>query len=192
MEREVILTGIGGQGVQLAAKILAEAANREGRQVMMFGVFMGMIRGGSSESTVVVSTEELVAPPIIPKTWAVVGLHPDGLPALRSKVRSAGVLAVNANLLPALPDWSDVHPLLVPATELAKKLDQPMGAALITLGAFAAATGLVEVASLLEAMHGILPAHRRHLAEGNARCLEAGAGYVREAGVDTGPLRAWT
>ena len=31
-EREVLWTGIGGQGVQLAAKILALAAIREGRR----------------------------------------------------------------------------------------------------------------------------------------------------------------
>ena len=191
MEREVILTGIGGQGVQLAAKVLAEAANREGRQVMMFGVFMGMIRGGSSESTVVVSTDELIAPPIIPRTWAVLGLHPEGLPALQPKIRSGGVLAANANLLPTLPDWPGVRPLLVPATELAKRLEQPMGAALITLGAFAAATGIVQTSSLLEAMREVLPPHRRHLVEGNARCLEAGAAYVGEAGMDTEAFRAW-
>ena len=44
--REVIITGIGGQGVQLMAKVLAQAANRAGQQVMLFGI---MMRGGSSE-----------------------------------------------------------------------------------------------------------------------------------------------
>ena len=38
------MTGIGGQGIQLIAKVLAQAGMREGRQVMMFGVFMGTIR----------------------------------------------------------------------------------------------------------------------------------------------------
>ena len=60
MEREVILTGIGGQGVQLAAKILAEAANREGRQVMMFGIFMGMIRGGDEGPTIKTAPNALI------------------------------------------------------------------------------------------------------------------------------------
>ena len=36
-EREVFLTGIGGQGVQLAGKILALAATSEGRNVMSLG-----------------------------------------------------------------------------------------------------------------------------------------------------------
>ncbi len=179
MEREVILTGIGGQGVQLAAKILAEAANREGREVMMFGVFMGMIRGGSSESTVVVSTEAIVAPPIVPKAWAVLGLHPEGLQALRGKIRPHGVLVLDANLAAREPEWPDVHRLLVPATDIAKGMGQAMGAAMVVLGAFAAATGLVASASLAEAMRHLLPPHRRHLAEGNQRCIEAGAEFAR-------------
>ncbi|HET6664096.1 MAG TPA: hypothetical protein VFG94_07550 [Acidimicrobiales bacterium] len=37
MERELIVTGIGGQGVQLATQVLARAAACEGRQAMMFG-----------------------------------------------------------------------------------------------------------------------------------------------------------
>lgn len=191
MEREVILTGIGGQGVQLAAKILAEAANREGREVMMFGVFMGMIRGGSSESTVVVSTEEIVAPPIVPKTWAVLGLHPEGLGALRQKIRPQGVLVLDANLASKAPEWPDVHRLMVPATDIAKGIGQPMGTAMVVLGAFATATGLVGTPSLADAMRHLLPPHRRHLAEGNQRCLEAGAEFVRADGHADPHLGAW-
>jgi Pyruvate/2-oxoacid:ferredoxin oxidoreductase gamma subunit len=40
MEREIVMTGVGGQGIQLIAKLLAHAGIREGRQVMTFGVFM--------------------------------------------------------------------------------------------------------------------------------------------------------
>ena len=191
MEREIILTGLGGQGVQLAAKILGEAANREGREVMMFGVFMGMIRGGSSESTVVVSDEEIVAPPIIPKTWAVVGLHPAGLPALQPKARPGGVLVANASLAATLPEWPGIHRLLVPATDIAERLGKPVGAALVTLGAFAEATGLVAVPSLIDAMRHVLPPHRQQHVEGNIRCFEAGAAHVHESGIGGDALRAW-
>ena len=76
------MTGIGGQGIQLIAKLLAQAGIREGRQVMMFGIFMGMIRGGSSESTVVIADDEIVTPPIVPEVWGVLAMHPEGLPAL--------------------------------------------------------------------------------------------------------------
>lgn len=54
------MTGLGGQGVQLMAKLLAQAGMREGREVMMFGLFMGTIRGGSSEQPAVG----------LPRAWA--------------------------------------------------------------------------------------------------------------------------
>ena len=49
MEREILLSGIGGQGVQLAAKMLPHAGMVEGRHVMQFSMFMGTMRGGSSD-----------------------------------------------------------------------------------------------------------------------------------------------
>jgi Pyruvate/2-oxoacid:ferredoxin oxidoreductase gamma subunit len=192
MEREVILTGIGGQGIQVAAKVLAQAANREGREVMMFGIFMGMIRGGSSESTVVVSTEPIVAPPIIPKTWAVLALHPEGLPALRPKVRPGGVVVTNASIAGRAVEWpAGICVLAVPATDIAKQLDEPMGASMVGLGALVGATGLVELESLAEAMRDVLPPHRRHLIDGNRRCLAAGRGYVHDRGLARPEALAW-
>ena len=55
MEREVLLTGIGGQGVQLAAQVLAHAALDEGRDVQLFGAYGGMMRGGNTDATLVVA-----------------------------------------------------------------------------------------------------------------------------------------
>src|SRR5882724_5323282 len=122
MERAVIMTGIGGQGIQLIAKVLAQAGMREGKQVMMFGVFKGTIRGGSSESTVVIADEEIVTPPIVPSAWAVLAMHPEGLPAIGRKAERGGVLVFNSTLVHAPPAWDGVRHLAVPATEMAKAM----------------------------------------------------------------------
>ena len=55
MEREVLLSGIGGQGVQLAAQVLAVAAVDEGRDVQLFGSYGGMMRGGNTDATLVLA-----------------------------------------------------------------------------------------------------------------------------------------
>src|SRR3954464_5269633 len=75
MEREVMITGVGGQGVQLAAQVLARAATIEGRNATFFGVYSGHMRGGNSDSPVVVADGPLEAPPIISRTWSAVVLH---------------------------------------------------------------------------------------------------------------------
>ncbi|HJQ83897.1 MAG TPA: 2-oxoacid:acceptor oxidoreductase family protein [Candidatus Binatia bacterium] len=190
MEREVVMTGIGGQGIQLLAKLLAQAAIRERRNVMTFGLFMGTIRGGSSESTVVIGDDEIQAPPIVPRIWAVLAMHPAGLPPLAAKIRPGGILVLNRGLVPDPSGWDGVRRLAVPATELAKSAGQAMGAGMVALGALAAATGLVRIGSLQEALADVVPAHRRKLAETNAACLALGGEYAEREAADT-RLGAW-
>ena len=69
-EREVLLTGIGGQGVQLAAQVLARAGVRDGRHVLLFGVYGGAMRGMNTDATVVVADAPVEAPAEIVRTLA--------------------------------------------------------------------------------------------------------------------------
>jgi len=87
MEREILLSGIGGQGVQLAAKMLAHAGMVEGRHVLQFSMFMGTMRGGSSECTVVVADAPVEAPPVVPYAWAAIAMHPSELGMIERKLR---------------------------------------------------------------------------------------------------------
>ena len=182
MERAVAMTGIGGQGIQLIAKLMAEAGIREGRQVMMFGMFGGMIRGGSSESTVVLADDEIVSPPIVPEVWAVLAMHPEGVAKVTTKVRPGVVLVRNAPMVPLPRDWSDAKDVAIPATDLAKSMGQPLGASMIALGALAEATRIVALPSLVDALAGVLPPHRQKHIAANRECLERGAAWVREQG----------
>jgi Pyruvate/2-oxoacid:ferredoxin oxidoreductase gamma subunit len=143
---------------------------------MLFGVYGGMMRGGPSESTVVIGARPIEAPPIIPHCWDVVALHPQGLETLARKLRPGGLLFANQTLVTAAPR-DDVRMVGLPATRLAEQAGNIAGAAMITLGAFVAFTGLVGFDALVEAMRAALPPHRRQRAEENAALLRAGAQY---------------
>ena len=184
------MTGIGGQGIQLIAKLLAQAGMREGRQVMMFGLFMGMIRGGSSESTVVIADEEVAAPPLVPSAWAVLAMHPEGLAKAAGKLERGGMLLTNSSLVTEPPRCEGVSRLAVPASEMAKELGQVMGAGMVALGALAAATGIVSAAALEAALGDVLPPHRRKLIDTNRLCLARGAEYAAQSAAGSAP-RAW-
>ena len=85
--RDVIFTGIGGQGVQLCSKVLANAAVAAGSHVMLSSYFGGEMRGGRTEATVITRDRPVVdLPPIVPKLDALIVLHPaflaDALPRL--------------------------------------------------------------------------------------------------------------
>lgn len=178
-EREIVFTGIGGQGIQLIAKVLAEAATEAGRHVMLFGVYMGMMRGGPSESTLVLGDAPIQAPPIIPHCWDVVAMHPQGLVELAAKLRPGGLLFANQTLVRQAPR-ADVRCLGLPATRLAEQAGNIAGAGMIALGGFVAATGLVDLDALIETMRAALPPHRRQRADENARFLHLGADYMRQ------------
>lgn len=186
----MIITGIGGQGIQLVAKLLAQAGMREGRQVMTFGIFMGTIRGGSSESTVVIADREITTPPIVPEAWGILAMHGEGLPKLAAKARPGGVLLVNSDLVGRPPAWEGVRQITIPATELAKEMGNVMGASMVALGALAGATGIVAVESLEAALGEVLPPHRRTLIDANRLCLRRGAEWVATRGASPG-VHAW-
>ncbi len=176
-EREALLTGIGGQGVQLAAEVIARAAVLEGRDVLLFGVYSGVMRGGSSDATVVVADGPVQAPPIISRAWSAIVLHPLSWEAVRARLVSDAVVVVNSSLFDDRVDADRVYE--VPATRVAtEKLDNPMAVSMVAVGAYVALTGLVALDSAVAAMEESLPSYRRHHAEANAAALRTGAELV--------------
>jgi Pyruvate/2-oxoacid:ferredoxin oxidoreductase gamma subunit len=173
-EREVLLTGIGGQGVQLAAQVLACAAASEGRRVSLFGMYGGMMRGGNSDSTLVVADAPIESPPVVAHAWSAVVLHHKYWPPLAARIRRGGVVVVNSSLFEGEFDHGRVRTFDVPATEVATQLGNVMGASMVMAGAYAAITGLVELDGLVEGMRQSVPPYRQQHLAANEAALRAG------------------
>ncbi|MBV8464188.1 MAG: 2-oxoacid:acceptor oxidoreductase family protein [Acidimicrobiales bacterium] len=183
MERELVMSGIGGQGVQLASAVLAQAAVAQGLEVQVFGSYGGMMRGGATEATVVLADVSVEAPPTIGASWSVVLMHDEHSAHARSCLRPGSLLFVNADIV-AAPDrkgaLSEVVVVEVPALTLARDVGHPMGESLVMLGAYAVATGLVAPASLTAAVGDALPPYRSQHREACTRSIEAGAASVAQ------------
>lgn len=172
-ERELLITGIGGQGVQLAARVIAKAAALEDRDVMFFGIYGGMMRGGSTDSTVVVADGPITAPPVVARAWSAIAMHDEFWAPLEPRLRSGGLVLVN--------DSTFAHEITAPvtvhrigATELAAGLDNPLGGAMVMVGAYGGLTGLVSLEALVEAMKESVPSYRQQHAAANERTIRAG------------------
>ena len=98
MERELLLTGIGGQGIQLAAQVLARAALAEGREVQMFGSYGGMMRGGNTDATLVVADGPIESPPTVPRVWAAMLMHHEYWSSVQQQLRPGSVVFVNSTI----------------------------------------------------------------------------------------------
>ena len=173
MERELLITGIGGQGVQLSAQVLARAGALEGRAVMYLGLYGGMMRGGNTDSTVVVADGPITAPPVVPRTWSAIAMHDEFWAPLEPRLRADGFVLVN--------DSTFTHEILAPATvyrigatEMAAELGNPLGGAMVMVGAYGALTGLVRADSLVEAMRASVPSYRQQHVAANERTIHAG------------------
>lgn len=186
-EYELLLTGIGGQGVQLGAQVVARAATREGREVMFFGIYGGMMRGGNTDSTVVVADAPITAPPVVARSWSAIALHDEFWAPLEPKLRPGGLVLVNDSTFTheiAAP----VTVVRLPATELAADVGNPMGGTMVMVGAYSALTGLVSLDALVAGMVDSVPAYRRQHVAANERALRAG---YDAAPAGSGAPRAW-
>jgi 2-oxoglutarate ferredoxin oxidoreductase subunit gamma len=183
--RDVILTGIGGQGIQLCAKVLAHAAVADGRHVMLSSYFGGEMRGGRTEATVVVRDGPIVGmPPIVPRLEAMIVLHPAFLADATPRLTDDPLVIADAWTWPdpsAAPsrDTAPARVVRIPAREIAADLGAPVAAGLALVGAFAELTGVASPTALDAAVHALVPAHRAAALHANLAALVAGAEAAR-------------
>jgi Pyruvate/2-oxoacid:ferredoxin oxidoreductase gamma subunit len=158
-ERELALTGIGGQGVQFAAQVMSRAAIAEGRQVMMFGSYGGMMRGGNTDATLVVADGPIESPPTVPQVWAAMLMHHEYWSSVQQQLRQGSVVFVNSTIFRGELDPS-YQVIALPVTDIAVDVGNIMGASMVMAGADLRATGLVSLDSLLGAVEASLPPYR--------------------------------
>jgi len=173
VERELLITGIGGQGIQLAAQVLARAATLEGRNVMYLGLYGGMMRGGNTDSTVVVADGPIAAPPVVSHAWSAIAMHDEYWAPIEPKLRPGGLVLVNDATFTTEISAS-VTVVRVGATNVAADLGNPLGGSMVMLAAFAATTGIVERDALIEGMRESIPSYRTQHIEANERAIAAG------------------
>jgi Pyruvate/2-oxoacid:ferredoxin oxidoreductase gamma subunit len=175
MEREVMFTGVGGQGVQIASKTLATAAIDEGRQVMLVPRYGGGMRGGMTNAEVTIGDRALRALPVATSAWSAYVMDPTYWDTIAPNLADGAVVVVNSSLFHLDVDLPGARLFEVPASDVAADLSSPMSAGFVLLGAFVAVTGLVSLEGAIGAMRQLIPAYRTQHLEANEAALRAGA-----------------
>ena len=149
MERELLITGIGGQGVQLAAQVIARAATLEARNVMYLGLYGGMMRGGNTDGTVVIADGPIEAPPVISHAWSAIAMHDEFWAPIEPKLRPGALVLVNdSTFTHEISAPCEVH--RVDATGIATELGHPLGGSMVMAGAYAGLTAIVGADALVD------------------------------------------
>ena len=174
------MTGIGGQGIQLAARVLAEAAIAEGSEVRLFGSYGGMMRGGNTDATLIFGDAPIETPPVIAETWSAIVMHHEFAQSVWEALRPDGLGLVNTSVVdpPAPPPPAQI--VQIPAADIAIELGNVVCSSMVMVGAYAAITGLASASSLETGVKRAIPAYRSQHVELNLAALGAGRGVVPE------------
>lgn len=177
MQKEIIISGFGGQGALFAGQLLAYAAMAQGLHVTWIPSYGPEMRGGKARCTVIISDEE-IGSPLVRQPSAAIVLNTPSMEAFEPLVRPGGVLVVNSSLVVGRSERNDIRVMYVPAMDVAVGLGNPRLANAICLGALARAIEVVPLAALAEALDEHLPARHRHLLDLNKKALQEGAAFA--------------
>ena len=172
--REVRLVGQGGQGLALAGLILADAAVRDGKNVVMTHSYGAQQRGGPSQADVIVSDEEIDYPKVVEADVLVI-FSEEAYERYHHRLPKDGLVMVDTSEMQrSRGDGARLVP--VPFTTISKEVtDSDLSANMVALGVMAELTKLVSRRSLLRALRRMSP---RASLESNRAAVKRG---VKEA-----------
>ena len=176
-ETKIIIGGFGGQGVVLAGTILARAAMAEDRFVTQMVSYGAEMRGGTANSTVVIS-DARIASPVIERPDVAIVLNQPSLDKFEERIASGGLVVVNTSLVESQVQREDLEVVEVAATDTANQLGNVRVANIVALGAFVEKTGVVKTASVERAIEELFSQKKPGLVEINKKALQEGAGVA--------------
>jgi indolepyruvate ferredoxin oxidoreductase, beta subunit len=189
---DIVLAGLGGQGVMTISQVIAGAARQEGLEVKLFegtgitqrggGVF-GFVRLGETHSPRIPlgRADALISLEVSEIVSVLPYLKPQGeVWASTGKIHGY-YSKLNPNLYPAQEKIEAVirqrtpHLCLVPAGDLARQAGSPQAVNMVMMGAFLAGSSLVRTESVV----GQIEAANPKFAAANLDAFWSGYGFVK-------------
>lgn len=166
---EIRLSGSGGQGIILAAIVLAEAAAvYEGREVCQSQAYGPEARGGSSKSEVVISNRPIDYPKAT-RPHLLLAMNQASYDAYHANIRPEGLIVVDES---SVSQVSPGRVVAIPFTRIARKeLGREVVANMVALGAVGYFSKAVSQKNLEAALTARMPKGTKDL---NLKALRAG------------------
>lgn len=179
MQTEIIIAGFGGQGILFAGKMLAYAGMEQGKNVTWLPSYGPEMRGGTANVTVIISDEEIGAPVVRQPQVAIVFNTPS-MEKYEPLVKPGGALIYNSSLVDSTHQRADISYYPVPANDLARDVGNPTTANMVALGALIAASQIVPLSAVSQALKRHLPPSKKMLLQENEEALQRGATLIEQ------------
>jgi 2-oxoglutarate ferredoxin oxidoreductase subunit gamma len=163
------LAGEGGQGVVLAAIILAEAAAMyDGKQAAQSASYGPEARGGLTKSEVVISDEEIDYPKVV-EADLLLAMNQEACDRYFPMLKQGGILIVDSVNVERVPD---AHAYSIPITRIAEETTgRAVTANVVAVGVIVALSGAVSLGAVEAAVAARAPKGTQEL---NLKALRAG------------------
>lgn len=180
MEKEVIISGFGGQGVLSMGKILAYSGLMEDKQVTWMPAYGPEQRGGTANVTVIVSDEKISSPILSTYDVAVV-LNQPSLEKFESKVKSGGILIYDSYGIINPPTRKDITVYKIDAMDKAAEMKNGKIFNMIVLGGLLKVCPIISSDGVEKALYKTLPERHHALIPLNMKALEEGGKIIEIA-----------
>ncbi len=174
MYYDMIMTGFGGQGIQMISQLVAVASIRKGLNITYLPSYGVEKRGGRTNVTVVVSDED-IGSPITNMPCALIAMDRIGLDFYQPVLKSAGVLIYNSNLIP--PDAierNDIDIVKVNCNDEAVAIGNAKLANMVTLGTLIGRIDFLKYEDIENIIEEVIPEHHRKTIPDNLKAVKRG------------------
>ncbi len=173
-EKEILVTGFGGQGIVLTGNIMGKAATLyDKKHATLTQNYGPEARGGACSAQVIISEEEILFP-YVEFPQVMVCMSQEGYTKNVGSLIQGGLLIWDTDLVSTSepdPSWTTYH---IPATRFAEEIGNKMMANIVMLGFVSAVSDLVTVESLRDAVLSSVPPHTK---DKNSKAFDRGREY---------------
>lgn len=186
MKQDIILAGVGGQGILSIATIIGSAALEQGLHLKQAEVHGMSQRGGDVQSNLRLSSEPIHSD-LIPRGGADVVVSLEPMEALRYLpwLSRDGWIITNTTPYVNIPDYPDIekvnaefarlpHVIALDVDTIAKDLGNARGANMVLLGAMAAVLHILEPDALREGVRRVFGRKGEAVVQANIKAFDAG------------------
>jgi 2-oxoglutarate ferredoxin oxidoreductase subunit gamma len=173
MQKEIIISGFGGQGVLFAGQVIAYAAMDLGYQVTWIPSYGPEMRGGTANCTVVIADHE-IGSPFVKHPPLVIAMNLPSYDKYEPLMQAGAALIVNQSMIDRRAKRQDIQTIFIPANEIAEQVGDKKLTTMVTVGALLASLPEITVEGLEAALKAHLPTRHQHLLPKNYEALRLG------------------
>ena len=191
MKKDIILAGVGGQGILTIATIIGDAAAAAGVNLKQAEVHGMSQRGGDVQSNLRLSTEAIYSD-LIKQGAADMIISMEPMEALRylPYLSEEGVVVTSSNAFKNIPNYPDEEAMMselqalprvssLPIEDLAKQNSMPKSANVVLLGMAAKYIEILSPEQLRESIKRVFASKGEKIVEMNSQAFDLGLNAVK-------------